>query len=136
MPAQTAQSSAMRGLPDNPAPGRRPDGAPTVTTTPASTAATPTNPPPIPLPEIPNTRNGTTGTGLTASPSMTSAQVVSLTREAMRSALEGEKTQSVDAAAAAGAAGLKTGITIDLSRKNIQKLPDEVVDIVKSELER
>ena len=32
--------------------------------------------------------------------------------------------------------GLKTGVTIDLSRKNIQKLPEEVVDIVKKELER
>jgi hypothetical protein len=66
---------------------------------------------------------------------MTSAQVISLTREAMRNALEGEKSQAVDAAAA-GAAGLKPGITIDLSRKSIQKLPEEVVDIVKTELER
>lgn len=127
MPTQTTQSTAVRGLPDNPSTSRRLEGAPPATTT-------NTNPPPPPLPEIPNTRNGTQA-GLTASPSMTSAQVISLTREAMRNALEGEKSQAVDAAAA-GAAGLKPGITIDLSRKSIQKLPEEVVDIVKTELER
>jgi len=31
---------------------------------------------------------------------------------------------------------LKPGLTVDLSRKKIQSLPDEVVDIIKDELER
>jgi len=31
---------------------------------------------------------------------------------------------------------MQPGLTIDLSRKNIQKLPDEVVDIIKDKLER
>lgn len=31
---------------------------------------------------------------------------------------------------------IKPGVTIDLSRLNIQYLPDEVVDIIKNELER
>ncbi|KAJ3520721.1 hypothetical protein NM208_g13596 [Fusarium decemcellulare] len=64
---------------------------------------------------------------------MSSAQVINLAREAMRNALESENK-----AAEAGAVGtgLKTGVTIDLSRKGIQKLPEEVVDIVKGELER
>lgn len=51
----------------------------------------------------------------------------------MRTALESEN-QAADVSAAATA--LKSGVTIDLSRKNIQKLPEEVVDIVKNQLER
>jgi hypothetical protein len=42
--------------------------------------------------------------------------------------------QSADATAVGS--GLKTGVTIDLSRKNIKHLPEEVVDILKDELER
>lgn len=63
---------------------------------------------------------------------MTPAQVINLAREAMRTALESE-TQAAEASVGAG---LKPGVTIDLSRKNIQKLPEEVVDVVKNELER
>lgn len=51
----------------------------------------------------------------------------------MRNALESENKA---AEASAVGTGIKTGVTIDLSRKNIQKLPEEVVDIVKNELER
>jgi hypothetical protein len=64
---------------------------------------------------------------------MSAAQVVSLAREAMQNAIESE---SQAAEAGAVGTGLRTGVTIDLSRKGIQKLPDEVVDIVKGELER
>lgn len=51
----------------------------------------------------------------------------------MKTALESEG-QAADASTAG--MGLKSGVTIDLSRKNIQKLPEEVVDIVKGQLER
>lgn len=64
---------------------------------------------------------------------MPASQVISLAREAMRQALESEN-QAADSSTIG--TGLKTGVTIDLSRKNIQKLPEEVVDIVKNELER
>jgi hypothetical protein len=64
---------------------------------------------------------------------MSAAQVINLAREAMRNALESENKA---AEASAVGTGLKTGVTIDLSRKGIQKLPEEVVDIVKGELER
>lgn len=50
----------------------------------------------------------------------------------MRNALESENQAEVSAVGT----GLKTGVTIDLSRKNIQKLPEEVIDIVKNQLER
>lgn len=65
---------------------------------------------------------------------ISAAQVVSLAKEAMRNALEENQTK------AGGTTGmtneLKPGITIDMSHKNIQRFPDEVVDIIKTELER
>ena len=62
------------------------------------------------------------------------AQVVALAREAMQNALEENQTKS---GATAGITNeLKPGITIDMSHKNIQRFPEEVVDIIKSELER
>ena len=59
-----------------------------------------------------------------------------MAREAMKVALEENETQSQAAEATGVSNELRPGLTIDLSRKNIQKLPDEVVDIIKNELER
>lgn len=85
----------------------------------------------MPLPPLPNGRNGSSPNGNSpATPILTAAQVIGLTREAMRHALENE-SQTGDVGP-----GLKSGVTIDLSRKGIQKLPEEVVDIFKNELER
>lgn len=61
-------------------------------------------------------------------------QVIALAREAMNDALQENETQAAEASGVS--TDLKPGITIDLSRKNIQALPDEVVDIIKNELER
>lgn len=73
------------------------------------------------------------GSMFTSTPTST-AQVVALAKEAMQNALEENQTKS------GGTAGitneLKPGITIDMSHKNIQRFPEEVVDIIKSELER
>lgn len=96
-----------------------------------NSAATSNGPPPPP-PPIPNLRKIPSNTALAAA-NMSSAQVISLAREAMRNALESENKA---AEVSAVGTGIKTGVTIDLSRKNIQKLPEEVVDIVKNELER
>ncbi|KAG6010255.1 hypothetical protein E4U21_007304 [Claviceps maximensis] len=119
----TASSSSVCGLPDNPSQGRRP----------VPNSAATSNCPPPPPPPIPNLRNATSNTSLSASGSLTSSQVIALAREAMQMALESE-----GAAADAGAVGpgLRSGITVDLSRKGIQKLPEEVVAIVKDQLER
>lgn len=62
---------------------------------------------------------------------MSSSQVIALARDAMQNALLDNEQQS-----AAVNSDLKPGVTIDLSRKGIQKLPEEVVDIIKNELER
>ncbi len=88
-----------RGLPENPAQGRR-----------AAAAAAANQYPP------------------------SSSQVIGMAREAMRAALEEHETQAAEASGVSNE--LKPGVTIDLSRKHITKLPDEVVDIIKTELER
>ncbi|OIW27281.1 hypothetical protein CONLIGDRAFT_645565 [Coniochaeta ligniaria NRRL 30616] len=107
-----------RGLPENPAQGRR------------IAAAAAAN---IPLPPVPSLRDVASNPALLASAPPSSGQVIAMAREAMKVALEENETQS-QAAEATGVSSL--GLTIDLSRKNIQKLPDEVVDIIKNELER
>lgn len=62
------------------------------------------------------------------------SQVIELAQEAMKNALEENRTKAAEAVGVSNE--LKPGVTIDLSHKNIQKFPDEVVDIIKSELER
>ncbi|RGP79715.1 hypothetical protein FLONG3_2159 [Fusarium longipes] len=116
-----SQASIPRSLPENHTSGRRPV---------PNSAATSNGPPPPP--PIPNLRSVPSSSSL-SSANMSAAQVISLAREAMQNAIESE---SQAAEAGAVSTGLRTGVTIDLSRKGIQKLPDEVVDIVKGELER
>lgn len=65
---------------------------------------------------------------------ISAAQVVQLAKEAMKNALEENQTKAAEASGVSNE--LKPGVTIDLSHKNIQKFPDEVVDIIKTELER
>jgi hypothetical protein len=52
----------------------------------------------------------------------------------MDTALEDNRRKAVDTAAVSNE--LRPGVTIDLSHKQIQRFPDEVVDIIKNELER
>ncbi|KAK4189866.1 RAM signaling pathway protein-domain-containing protein [Podospora australis] len=109
-----------RGLPDNPAHARR-----------AVAAAALANP--VPPPPVPSLRDASSSGSLSASQPLSSTQVLNLAREAMRAAHENE----AKAAAASGVSNtLKPGLTIDLSRKKIHYLPDEIVDIIKDELER
>ncbi len=107
-----------RGLPDNPAQARRAIAA--------AALANPTPPPPVPsLRDVPSSSNLSAGQPISAN------QVLGLVREAMRTAHENE------AKAADGVSNtLKPGLTIDLSRKKIQTLPEEMVEIIKDELER
>ncbi|KAK4141147.1 RAM signaling pathway protein-domain-containing protein [Dichotomopilus funicola] len=113
-----------RGLPDNPAQARRAVAA--------AALANPTPPPPVPsLRDVPS--SSTLSAGQPLSPS----QVLAIAKEAMRVAHENE----AKAAEASGVVGstpltLKPGLTVDLSRKKIQNLPEEVVDVIKDELER
>lgn len=61
-------------------------------------------------------------------------QVVALAQEAMNNALDENLTKAEEAIEVSN--GLRPGVTIDLSHKKIQKFPEEVVDIIKNELER
>ncbi|KAI1815779.1 RAM signaling pathway protein [Poronia punctata] len=118
--------SASRGLPTNPAQGIRRIPLP-------SFSNMPPPPPPPPIPEkysMPSTFSAK----LSTSTSMSSAQVINLARDAMKAALQDNETQAAEASGVSN--DLKPGVTIDLSRLNIHYLPDEVVDIIKNELER
>ena len=108
----------LRGLPDNPAQGRRPMGV----------GIALGNPPPAH-----HLRDTSSNGSLSASGPLSAGQVLGLAREAMRAAHENE----AKAAEASGvSSSLKPGLTIDLSRKKIARLPDEIVDVIKDELER
>lgn len=72
--------------------------------------------------------------GLTASAPIAASQVIVLAREAMKKAVEENESQAAEASGVSNE--LKPGVTVNLSHKNIQKLPEEVVDIIKDQLER
>ncbi|KAI8959436.1 RAM signaling pathway protein-domain-containing protein [Daldinia sp. FL1419] len=92
-------------------------------------------PPPPPIPDQFNmSASSSSSSMLSTSASLSPSQVIALAREAMTSALQENETQAAEASGVS--TDLKPGVTIDLSRRNIQALPDEVVDIIKNELER
>ncbi|KAH8596482.1 RAM signaling pathway protein-domain-containing protein [Bisporella sp. PMI_857] len=62
------------------------------------------------------------------------AQVVALVREAMRNALNENKTKAAEASEVGKE--LTPGVTVDLSSKDIRYFPEEVIDIIKNEIER
>jgi len=107
-----------RGLPDNPAQARRAIAA--------AALANPTPPPPVPA--VPK---DVPASSLSAGQPLSPSQVLALARDAMRAAREVEAN-----AVAVEGSGLMPGLTIDLSRKRIHTLPEEIVDVIKDELER
>lgn len=94
--------------------------------------------PPLPttVRRAPNTgiRQASSNPNLQAQIPISASQVIALAREAMKSALDENSTKAAEASGVSST--LKPGVTIDLSHKNIQRFPDEVVDIIKNELER
>ncbi|KAF3765481.1 hypothetical protein M406DRAFT_257424 [Cryphonectria parasitica EP155] len=113
------------GLPGNPAQGRRPFA-------PAGTAGLSNIPPPPPIPKT--VRKMPSNSGLTAPAPISASQVIVLAREAMKKAVEENENQAAEASGVSNE--LKPGVTVNLSHKNIQKLPEEVVDLIKDQLER
>ena len=79
-------------------------------------------------------RHAASNSSLSAQNLISVGQVVSLAREAMKNALEENQTKAAEASGVSNE--LKPGVTIDLSHKQIQRFPEEVVDIIKNELER
>lgn len=142
LPLGAGTQTTGRGLPENPAQNRRLPGSsgsivpippvPTNIPTTAGNVNLANIPiPPPPPPPIPNVRGAGT---LTASAPIAASQVIALAREAMKDALRHTDQQAGDGIDMSN--DLKPGLTIDLSRKNIQKLPDEVVDVIMNKLER
>ncbi|KAI9771324.1 MAG: RAM signaling network component [Geoglossum simile] len=68
-------------------------------------------------------------------PAISAGQVVALAEEAMKAARE-EMQRSVSGGDAGAGGDLKPGVTIDLGHKYIARIPDEMVDIIKDEIER
>lgn len=79
-------------------------------------------------------RHAASSSSLSAATPISAAQVVALAKDAMKTALYENETKAAEASGVSN--DLKPGITIDLSHKQIQRIPDEVVDIIKNELER
>jgi hypothetical protein len=88
-----------------------------------------------PARRVPNTvRHAASTSSLSTQIPISSGQVIALAREAMKNALEENETKAAEASGVSNE--LKPGVTIDLSHKQIQRFPEEVVDIIKNELER
>ncbi|KAI9710200.1 MAG: hypothetical protein M1812_007472 [Candelaria pacifica] len=68
-------------------------------------------------------------------PSISANQVIALAQQAVAAARQEETQRSVNDAGNMNAS-LRPGLTIDLGHKNIQRIPEEVVYIIKDEIER
>jgi hypothetical protein len=86
------------------------------------------------LPNATTVRHAASNSSLSSQIPISAAQVVALAREAMKNALDENQTKAAEASGVSNE--LKPGVTIDLSHKQIQRFPEEVVDIIKNELER
>ncbi|KAI1433229.1 RAM signaling pathway protein [Xylaria sp. CBS 124048] len=126
--AVPSRPSTPRGLPINPVQGIR-RALPTINTPPTQPL-----PPPPPMPAKGNTQSAISGASLSALPSMSSSQVINLVQEKMKAALWENEHRVAEASSVSNE--LKPGVAIDLSQLKIQHLPNEVVDIIKNELER
>jgi hypothetical protein len=68
-------------------------------------------------------------------PAISAGKVVALAEDAMKAARE-ETQRSVAGGDAVVNGDVKPGVTIDLGHKYIARIPDEMVDIIKDEIER
>ncbi|KAI1825429.1 RAM signaling pathway protein [Xylaria intraflava] len=94
-------------------------------------------PPTQPLPPMPakgNMPSAAAGATLSAFHPLSPTQVISLVQEKMKVALWENEHRVAETSGVSNE--LKPGVTIDLSQHKIQHLPEEVVDIIKNELER
>ncbi|KAI9642876.1 RAM signaling network component [Ciborinia camelliae] len=82
----------------------------------------------------PPIRHAQSNSSLSSQLPLSHGQVIALAREYMNKALEENIVKAAESSAVSNE--LKPGVTIDLSHKQIQRFPDEVVDIIKVELER
>jgi hypothetical protein len=88
----------------------------------------------IPNPSSSSIKHAASNSSLSSQVPISAGQVIALAREAMKMALEENQTKAAETSGVSN--DLKPGVTIDLSHKQIQRFPEEVVDIIKNELER
>ncbi|TVY71205.1 Leucine-rich repeat-containing protein sog2 [Lachnellula suecica] len=79
-------------------------------------------------------RHATSSSSMSSQNPIPASQVIQLAQDAMKAALEENQTKAAEASGVSNE--LKPGVTIDLSHKQIKAFPEEVVDIIKNELER
>jgi hypothetical protein len=101
---------------------------------PATPRADPIRPHPQHVPSNPSASSSTIRYA-PPQPAISASQVVALAEDAMKAA-RGETQRSVAGGDAVASGDLKPGVTIDLGHKYIAKIPDEMVDIIKDEIER
>lgn len=82
----------------------------------------------------PTVRHAQSNSSLSSQIPLSHGQVIALAREYMNKALEENMVKAAESSTVSNE--LKPGVTIDLSHKQIEKFPEEVVDIIKIELER
>ncbi|KAF7858451.1 hypothetical protein EAF04_009052 [Stromatinia cepivora] len=82
----------------------------------------------------PMVRHAQSNSSLSSKLPLSQGQVIALAREYMNKALEENIVKATESSAVSNE--LKPGVTIDLSHKHIQRFPEEVVEIIKVELER
>lgn len=88
----------------------------------------------IPNTSYPTAQHAASSSSPSAQTPTSTGQVVALARQAMKVALEENQTRAAESSGVGNE--LRPGVTIDLSHKQIQRFPEEVVDIIKNELER
>ena len=144
-PLGAATQSTGRGIPDTSPPAvtmRRPVGTPPNALPPATLAGPVPPVPPLPdLRTVPSSAALSSATGHPSTPTApvppaSPAKVIALFTDAIQNALQENEAQAQRGEGGATGSELKPGVTIDLSHKGIRELPEEVVDVVKNELER
>lgn len=82
----------------------------------------------------PTIRHAQSHSSLSSQVPLSQGQVIALAREYMNKALEENIVKAAESSTVSNE--LKPRVTIDLSHKLIQRFPEEVIDIIKVELER
>lgn len=85
------------------------------------------------IPPSNTVRHATTNSLMSIPPPISPTDVVELARQALKVALEENRNKVADGGVGSD---LKPGVTIDLSHKNIKTFPEEVIDVIKDEIER
>ena len=91
---------------------------------------------PAPLNTARKLRHEASDSSLSSQVPISAGQVVALVRDYMKQALKEHQSKAAEVSGVSTELKTGLGVTIDLSHKQIQRFPDEVIDIVKNEMAR